>query len=155
LNRKDNLILTKTIAIVLLLLGTAAVCSARREEPLKQLMAKADAASAGEQADLCMQVAERELKLTIDSYKANKPEDGRVSLQQIVKYADKAHFAAMHSGKKLKPTEIKVRRIASHLRDLKFNVDADDQPLVQAAVDKLEDFRTEILKSMFGSNKNE
>jgi hypothetical protein len=34
-------------------------------------------------------------------------------------------------------------------------VDVDDQPLVQASEDKLEDFRTEILKSMFGSKSND
>ena len=55
----------------------------------------------------------------------------------------------------LKHTEIKLRQVALHLRDLKFNVDVDDQPLVQAAVDKLEDYRTEILKNMFGSKNND
>ena len=55
----------------------------------------------------------------------------------------------------MKHTEIKLRQVALHLRDLKFNVDVDDQPLVQAAVDKLEDFRTEILKNMFGSKNND
>jgi hypothetical protein len=32
-------------------------------------------------------------------------------------------------------------------------VDPDDQPVVQAAIDKLESFRTELLKSMFGSKQ--
>jgi predicted HTH domain antitoxin len=118
-------------------------------------MAKADAASSGQQADLCMEVAEREVKLAIDAYKVNKIEEGRDSLQQIVKYADKGRAAALQSGKRLKHTEIKLRQVALRLRDLKFNVDADDQPLVQASEDKLEDFRTEILKSMFGSKSND
>ena len=72
-----------------------------------------------------------------------------------MKYADKGHTAAIQSGKRLKHTEIKLRQTALHLRDLRFNVDVDDQPLVQAAVDKLEDFRTEILKAMFGSKNND
>jgi hypothetical protein len=72
-----------------------------------------------------------------------------------VKYADKGHSAAIQSGKRLKHTEIKLRQVALHLRDLKLNVDVDEQPLVQAAVDKLEDYRTEILKAMFGSKSND
>ena len=72
-----------------------------------------------------------------------------------MKYADKGRSAAIQSGKRLKHTEIKIREIAERLRDLQFNVDVDDQPLVQATVDKLEDFRTEILKSMFGSKNND
>jgi DNA-binding PucR family transcriptional regulator len=102
-----------------------------------------------------MEVAERELKLAVAAYKADKIDEGRESLQQIVKYADRGHTAALQSGKQLKHTEIKLRQIAGRLRDLKSNVDVDDQPLVQAAVDKLEDFRTEILKSMFGSKSHD
>ncbi len=118
-------------------------------------MAKADAAPARQQSDLCIEVADRELKLAIQAFKANNSDEGRSSLQQILKYADKARAAAIQSGKRLKHTEIKIREIAERLRDLQFNVDVDDQPLVQATVDKLEDFRTQILKSIFGSKNND
>jgi hypothetical protein len=124
-----------------------------RDEPLDQLIAKADAASGTQQVDLSIEVANRELKLTLDAYKANNASQGRSSLEQIVKYSDKAHSAAIHSGKKIKHAEIRIRRISERLRDLKLNVDPDDQPVVQAAIDKLESFRTELLKSMFGSKQ--
>jgi hypothetical protein len=52
-------------------------------------------------------------------------------------------------------TEIKIRRLVARFRDLKQNVDADEQTAVQAAVDKLEGFRTDLLKSMFGSKNAE
>ena len=146
---------TRVLAVLILVGASCSVCPARPQDSLEQLMAKADAASGGQQTDLCLEVAEREMKLTIEAYKANKPEEGQASLQQIVKYSDKAHSAAIQSGKRLKHTEIKMRQIAGHLRDLKFNVDVDDQPIVQATVDKLEDFRTQILKSMFGSKSND
>jgi hypothetical protein len=145
----------KVVAILILILSAGPFCVARQEETLPQLMAKADAASAGQQADLCMEVAEREAKVAMEAFKGNKIDEGRDSLQQIVKYADKGHSAAMQSGKRLKHTEIKLRQIALRLRDLKSNLEVDDQPLAQATVDKLEDFRTEILKSMFGSKNND
>lgn len=145
----------KVVAILILILSAGPFCVARQEETLPQLMAKADAASAGQQADLCMAVAEREAKVAMEAFKGNKIDEGRDSLQQIVKYADKGHSAAMQSGKRLKHTEIKLRQIALRLRDLKSNLEVDDQPLAQATVDKLEDFRTEILKSMFGSKNND
>jgi DNA-binding PucR family transcriptional regulator len=146
---------TSVLIIVVFALAAGSFCFARQEETLPQLMARADAASSGQQADLCMEVAEREVKLVIEAYKANKVDELRDSLQQIVKYAGKGHSAAIQSGKRMKHTEIKLRQVALHLRDLRFNVDVDDQPLVQAAVDKLEDFRTEILKNMFGSKSND
>jgi hypothetical protein len=143
------------VLVIAISVLSASLCFAREEDSLQQLMAKADAATGKQQSDLCMEVAEREVKLAVAAYKADKIDEGRESLQQIVKYADKGHTAALQSGKQLKHTEIKLRQIAGRLRDLKSNVDVDDQPLVQAAVDKLEDFRTEILKSMFGSKKND
>ncbi len=146
---------TKVLTTLIFVLSAGLSCFGRQEEALPQLMAKADAASSGQQADLCMEVAEREVKVAIEAYKANKTDEGRDSLQQIVKYADKGRSAALQSGKRLKHTEIKLRQVALHLRDLKFNVDVDEQPLVQAAEDKLEDFRTEILKNMFGSKNND
>jgi hypothetical protein len=146
---------SKLLTVPIFVLWVGLFCFARQEDTLPQLMAKADASSSGQQADLCMEVAEREVKLVIAAYKANKTDEVRDSLEQIVKYADKGHSAAIQSGKRLKHTEIKLRQVALHLRDLKFNVDVDDQPLVQAAVDKLEDYRTEILKAMFGSKSND
>jgi len=146
---------TKVLTFLIYVLAAGLLCFGRQEETLAQLMARADASSAGQQADLCMEVAEREVKAVIEAYKADKVDEMRDSLQQIVKYADKGHSAAIQSGKRMKHTEIKLRQVALRLRDLKLNVDVDDQPLVQAAVDKLEDFRTQILKSMFGSKSND
>jgi hypothetical protein len=102
-----------------------------------------------------MEVAERALKAGTDAYKANQYEQFRTSLQQIVAYSDKAHTAAITSRKHVKNTEIKIRKISERLRDLKLNVSFDDQATVQNAIDKLEGFRTELLKSMFGSKNND
>jgi predicted HTH domain antitoxin len=147
--------MNKVLTILFIVFSASLFSLARQEDTVPQLMAKADAASAGQQADLCMEVAEREVKVAVEAFKANKIDEGRDSLQQIVKYADKGHSAAMQSGKRLKHTEIKLRQVALRLRDLKSNLEVDDQPLAQATVDKLENFRTEILKSMFGSKKND
>lgn len=142
-------------AILVFLLAAAVLSSGRKEETLEQLIARAEAARPNQQSDLFMQVAERELKSANDAYKASQWEQFRGALQGIVKYSDSAHSAAMHSDKRLKHTEIKIREISNKLRDLKLNVDIDDQPGVQAAIDRLEGFRTELLHSMFGSKNND
>ena len=138
----------KSLAALLWVSLGVASCVAK-DETIEQLIARADTAQGGHQPDLYLEVADRELKVTTDSYKANRLEDGRAGLEKIVTYADKAHASAIHSGKRLPHTEIKIRRISTRLRDLKLNVDVDDQPLVQATIDKLEGFRTDILKSLF------
>ena len=73
----------------------------------------------------------------------------RVTLQDVIRYCDRAQVTAIQSKKKVKRTEIKIRQISLRLRNMKFDVDADDQPSVQAAVDKLEHYRAELFKSMF------
>jgi hypothetical protein len=127
----------------------------REEESLDQLIARADAAQPAQQVDLYVQVADRELKLAVDGYKANNPEDGSAALAPLITYADKAHAAAITSRKRVKHTEIKLRQITGRLRDLKLNVGMDDQPKIQAAIDKVETFRTELLESMFGSKNHD
>ena len=141
-------------AILLVLLASATV-GFGREETTEELIARADAARPDQQPDLYMQVAQRQLKSATEAYKSEKMEDFRVAVQQIVKYSDSAHSAALHSGKRLKNTEIKIREIALRLRDIRLNVDADEQAPVQAAIDRLEGFRTELLHSMFGSKSND
>lgn len=137
------------------MLALAATAAHGAEETTEELIARASASRPDQQPDLYMQVAARELKAATEAYKADKVEEFRGAVQLIVKYSDSAHAAALQSGKRVKNTEIKIREIAIHLRDVKLNVDVDDQPPVQAAIDQLEAFRTELLHSMFGAKKND
>ena len=136
---------------MVVLLALTAASFGKSDETTEQLIARADAARPDQQPDLYMEVAQRAVKSAPEAYKAEKVEEFRGALQQIVKYSDRAHAAALHSGKHIKNTEIKIREIAIRLRDIKLNVDVDDQPPVQAAVDQMEGFRTELLHSMFGT----
>jgi hypothetical protein len=142
-------------AILLCLLPAAVFLFGRKEETVEQLIARAQAARPDQQSDLYMQVADRELKSAVEADKASQWEQFRADLQQIVKYSDSAHSAAMHTDKHLKRTEIKIREISNKLRDLKLSVDVDEQAGVQAAIDRLEGLRTELLHSMFGSKNND
>ena len=116
---------------------------------LEQLIARADAARPDQQPDLYVEIAERQMKSLLDASHDERWAEFRVTLQDVIKYCDRAQVTAIQSKKKVKRTEIKIRQISVRLRNMKFDVDADDQPSVQAAVDKLEHFRAELFKSMF------
>src|SRR5450432_315186 len=144
--------MTKLVGTILLIILSAAGASfGKSDETTEELIARAEAARPDQQPDLYMEIAQRAQKSVADAYKDDKSEEFRAGLQQIVKYSDKARSAALQSGKRVKNTEIKIREIAIRLRDLKLNVDVDDQPPVQAAADQLESFRTELLHAMFGT----
>ena len=136
-------------AVALVLLAVAVASSGKREETLEQLIARADAARPDQQPDLYVEIAERQMKSLLDASHDERWAEFRVTLQDVIRYCDRAQVTAIQSKKKVKRTEIKIRQISLRLRNMKFDVDADDQPSVQAAVDKLEHYRAELFKSMF------
>ena len=138
-----------------ILLGLIATSSARKEETLQELLSRAEAAKVDQQPDLYMEAAERQRKASVDAAKAEKWDEFQSDLKDIANYCDKAHKAAITSSKHVKNTEIRIRRISTHLKETKMDVSVDDQPAVQAVIDELEQFRTELLRSMFGGKSND
>ena len=137
-------------AVALALLALTAASSGKKEETLEQLIARADAAKPDQQPDLYVEVAERQLKSLADASQGERWAEFRAQLQDVIKYCERAQATAIQSKKKVKRTEIRIRQISQRLRNMKLDVDSDDQPSVQAAVDKLEHFRAQLFRSMFG-----
>ena len=136
-------------AVTLVLLMVVPAVFAKKDETLEQLIVRASAANVEHQPDLFAEIAEREMNAAIDAFKANHPEDLHSDLKQVVTYCDRAQAAAVQSKKHVKHTEIRIRQLSHRLRDLKPDVEPDDAAVVQSAIDKLEHFRAELLRSMF------
>jgi hypothetical protein len=143
--------LQTTIAAVLL--ATSFLAFAYKTETLQELLARAASAKLDDQPALYVEVAERQLKSADDLYTASKVDDARAALRDVVTYSETAHDSAIRSGKKLKNTEIALRKMAAKLRDIKRSLNFDDQGPVQAAADRLENFRTDLLSHMFGKGR--
>ena len=142
-------------SVALVLLALVAFSFGRKEETLNELIARTEASRPDQQPDLYMEAADRQRKAAAEAMKAEHWQEFEADLQDIVKYCDKARAAAIRSTKHIKNTEIRIRRISGHLKDAKLDVALDDQPKVQAAIDKLEEFRTELLHKMFGGKGND
>jgi hypothetical protein len=141
------------ITIAAVLVGTSFPAFAYKTETLQELMARADSARVEDRPALCVEIAERQLKSADELYTAGKVEDAQAALKDVMTYSEKAHDAAIQSGKKLKNTEIDFRKMAAKLRDIKRSLNFDDQAPVQAAADRLENLRTDLLSHMFGKGK--
>lgn len=126
---------------------------AYKTETLQELMARADSARIEDRPALCIEIAERQLKAADQLYSAGKVDEARAALQDVVTYSEKAHDAAIQSGRRIKNAEIALRKMAAKLRDIKRSLNFDDQAPVQAAADRLESLRTELLSHMFGKGK--
>ena len=137
------------ITTLILLACVATTAFAFRTETLQELLERAKSARIEDQAPLYLEAASRQLKNADELYTAGKGEDARKAVEDVVIYSEKAHDAAIQSGKKLKNTEISLRKMAEKLRDIKRSLNFEDQAPVQAAADRLESFRTDLLARMF------
>jgi polyhydroxyalkanoate synthesis regulator phasin len=139
--------------IVAVLLAASSLALAYKTETLQELIARAESAKIEDRPALCLEISERQLKSADELYTAGKVDEGRAAVQDVVTYSEKAHDAAIQSGKKVKNLEIAFRKMAAKLRDLKRSLNFDDQAPVQAAADRLENLRTDLLSHMFGKGK--
>lgn len=139
--------------IPLLVALLASFCLAAHEEPLESLKARAEAAKPKDQDRLFAEMARREVEEANTFYIAGQIDKAQASLQEVVAYAEKAQQAAQKSGKKLKETEIILRKATRRLETLRGTFALEDRPPVQAAIDRLEEIRKSLLDQMFSKPK--
>jgi polyhydroxyalkanoate synthesis regulator phasin len=138
---------------ITLILTAAAGSAAVKDQSLQDLIARANSAAVKDQPALYIDIAERRLKAADDLYNEGKVDDARDAVADVVTYSEKAHDAAIQSGKRLKPTEMASRKMSRRLRDLKHTLNFEDQAPVQAAADRLESLAQDLLTHMFGKGK--
>lgn len=143
---------TRVIILVILILSTLTALAAK-EETVDDLIARAKSARLEEQPRIYVDIAELQLKTADNSYTAGKVEEGQAAVENLVKYSEKAREASIKSGKRVKNTEIAVRKMAARLRDIKRSLAFEDQAPVQSAIDHLEKMRTDLLNRMFSKEK--
>jgi hypothetical protein len=134
---------------ILWLLLSGAPAFAANDQTLQQLEAKASTGSLEDRVQVCLEIAERELKAADDAFKAGRVDDAQATIKDVVVYAGQARDASIQSGKRVKNTEIGVRKLAAKLREIKRTVNFDDQAPLQRASDELEKIRTDLLSHMF------
>ena len=140
------------LTAILLTLSTLALptLSSAKDESIAQLIGRADLARLEDRPAIYAEIAERQLRNADQLYNEGKSDQAEAAVKDVVLYSDKAADAATKSGKKLKNTEIAMRKMAEKLRDINRSLSFDDQPPVQAAIEHLEGLRTELLNRMFG-----
>ena len=135
---------------VVLLLAIAALAS---ESTLQEMIAHAEAARLQDQPDLYVEIADKQLRSADELYKDGKVDEAAAAVKNVVTYSQKAHDTAIQSGRRLKNTEIALRKMSSRLRDIKRTLNFEDQPPVAAAAERLQNLSAGLLAHMFGNKK--
>jgi hypothetical protein len=138
------------VTVLMLLVSISLAAFARNEESLDQLIARAESAPQGERPALYIRIARQQADVADKLYQEGNAEAGNSAVAHVVTYSEKASDAAAATGKKMKDTEIALRKMAEKFRDVKRSLPFEDQAPVQQAIDRLEKMRTDLLGAMFG-----
>jgi len=139
------------LLMVFVLLSLAA--AAGQPDKLSELKTRAQAAPPADQARLFIDIARMQFEAAKAAYDSGKAPQAQAALTELSTAADRASQAAIQTRKRLKNTEIDIRKLTEHLKNLKPTVSVDDRVPVQQAIDHLEKLRTELMTQMFAKSK--
>lgn len=139
----------KKILIIALTLFSVIAVAADKQESIESLKARAEQAPPKEQVDLFTRIAEHQLEALDRDYSGGNIPQARAALADVQSYGVKAAQTSVQTGKRMKKTEIALRKIAGRLEAIRKTLEVDDRPPVAAATQKLENARSELLNSMF------
>lgn len=136
----------KSVSITILL--ALALLAAGEEKTLDQLKAEAERAG-NDQPKLLAEVAERLVPVADKQFTDGESVKGHASVDELLQYATRAHDLAIKTRKKMKETEIHLRRCRHALENMRRTLAAEDRPAVEAVEKKLEQFAEDVLEAMF------
>lgn len=96
-------------------------------------------------SEICLQLAEE----ASEHYNDGNPDQAVASVKQLLDYAQKVADIAKIKDKKVKQSEINIRKCSRRLDEIKRTVNLEDQPPLDEAVKKLDNLRDDLLKVLF------
>jgi len=136
--------------ILAITVAAAITLAVAKDVSIEDLKARAANARPDERVNLCLEIAEQQVKAADKLYNEGNVEAAQAAIRDVVSYSRQAGEAASQSGHHLKNTEIAMRKMTHHLVDIKRNVAFENQAPLQTAIETLEKIRTDLLDSMFG-----
>ncbi len=115
--------------------------------------ATAEAAHEGHRAKLFVELAHDEMEAADKAFTNGNADLGQALAANAGNDAEEGGKAALDSGKRLKDTEIELRKLQFRTRDISRSLSFDDRPPVNKIVDRIEAMREAILTRMFGPRK--
>lgn len=141
------------LVISIIVFALAAVATAAAEKSIAELKKELSSADLNKQHKLYAELARQQVEVANDLYTAGDVPQAEAAVNEIVAYAEKARETGLKSGKKLKKTEITLRKTSRRLADVGRTLSVEYRPHVEAAVERLDDVRSELLEKMFGLKK--
>lgn len=134
--------------LIALILTSSVASAAKDPETIEQLQARAQSANKNKQPELFVELSRRQVEAANDTYNTNI-EQARAILEQGIKSGETAAETSIDAGKHLKKVEIELRKITTRLVSMQRTWAFEDQQVVQAAIERIDAARTQLLQRMF------
>jgi hypothetical protein len=139
----------------LILFAVVASMAASPQDTLDKLKADAEKAHGGQQARLYAQIGDKLVDVADQQFTAGKSVEGLATVQDVLQYATKARDIALNTHDARKQVEILLRQTQRHLEAVKRTLAAEDRQELDQVEKKLEQYRQELMDSMFAPKKKE
>jgi hypothetical protein len=120
---------------------------------VEELKARVAHTNVGDRPPLCLHIAERQVEAAKKFYFSSESEKAQAALDEVVTFAEMDRDAAIQSHKHEKQSEIAIRKMVRTLDNVKHTVSRDDQERLQRTIDRLQQFRDDLLAAMFPGGK--
>lgn len=141
-----------TVSTLLVMVLAAVFPAFADEETFQELLAKAQAPG-DRQAELYAKLARRQVEIADDHFNKGEVAQGQAAVKEIVNFAGKALQSAKQAKKRLKQTEITLRKTSRRLADVAKTLAFEERPAVNQAVQEIEEIRNQMLELLFGPTK--
>jgi hypothetical protein len=137
------------VIFLALAVASMAMAADSHDASVAELKARLASAAIAQRPRLCVQIAQKQLDATGRLYAVNDFEKAQAALTDVTAYAELARDYAIQSHKHEKETEISVRGMMRKLNGMLHALSHDDQGPVRDALNRLQQVRDDLLKSMF------
>jgi hypothetical protein len=145
---KYRFILVVAIAATVLMTAMAAL-AVDKKGTIEELKERFENSHGKDRVELGVVIAQRQIDAAEKAYNAGDTDTGQRDVVDVAQYGIAAANEAVSTGKRMKDTEIDLRKVSERLDNLARSVDIDARPPVQEAQKRLEAARNNLLTRMF------
>lgn len=142
-------------AIVIILVLVLAGASLNAQQSMDQLRAKMESSKGGAKAKFAMEIAARQVEEANAAFEAGQTDRGHQLVREATDLVQQAGNDALEANKKVKDTEISVRKLGKRLEGIQRTVNFDDQDQFDESLQIINTVRNKLLDRMFSLDKDD
>jgi hypothetical protein len=136
-------------AFLLTMLLLTSVLHAGQKPGIEELQRKIESAHGGKKAELLLQLAHDQVELADNLYHDGNADKAFDLLKEAGSNADQATAISLDTGKRLKDTEIELRKLSARTQAIRQQASFEDRKPFDDCIQDLEQNRSKLLDRMF------